>query len=931
MPGNFISNVGIVDEHSKAQNACQGNAGDRTPSEILLLHELFERQVLQSPESIAVTSGHDRITYRELNLRANQLAHHLIQLGLGPDVLAGICMERSVEMIVGMLGILKAGGAYVPLDPAYPPDRLAYMQEDAGMAVLVTQEPLLEILPTQSGVVVCLDRDRPVISEKSDQNPPAGARADNLAYVLYTSGSTGKPKGVMIEHRSIASYAATAVDEFGLGPNDRVLQFASISFDTSAEEIYTCLASGGTLVLRAPNMLDSVQTFLRQCEELGVTVLDLPTAFWHELTFHLDSLALPPSIRLVIIGGESAQWERLEAWRRSVGGQARLVNTYGPTETTVVATLCDLVEDEDVSHTVPIGRPVGDTCIYVLDPDLRTVPDGERGELYIGGTGVARGYLNRPELTAQRFIPDPFTEGPDGRLYRTGDLVRRRPDGNLEFHGRVDDQVKIRGFRVELGEIEAALRRQPNVRDAAVVPYPDAVNVQQLVAYVVPEGPVDVLTPDVRRALGEQLPGHMVPAAFVQLDTLPLTPNGKIDRRSLPPLDTSRADLERAVVPPVTALQYQLVQLWEELFNIRPIGITDDFFELGGHSLLAARLFTAIEQSLGKTIPFATLFSGATIERLAEVILATEGGSSSLPFVELHPGGPGRPFFFMHGDVVGGGLFSLKLAQHIGPDRPFYAIQPHGIDGQPIPYTMEEMAATHVETLRGVQPEGPYLLGGYGCFGSVIAFEMAQQLSEAGHEVELLTLISTVSPTLLAANKLAYRALSWVGRVTGLSRRKQRDTFLLVRDVWDRIAAVPRLSMRKKLLFGPAMLVDTVRTVAALTKRRRTPAAEPGPKPVTPPAGFGGRVRPKSDPYWWAMGGYEPRPYAGLVAMFQAEGERSHRNEPTEGWNEILSQIDLHVVPGTNATTVTEYLPILAELLRDTLRRVEPPGASPAA
>jgi amino acid adenylation domain-containing protein len=592
-------------------------------------HQLFEDQVERTPDAVAVVYEERQLTYQELNRRANQLAHYLRRLGVGPEVLVGLCVERSPDMIVGVLGILKAGGAYVPLDPAYPPDRLAFMLADSRAPVLLTQKRFNIWEPADGMQVVNLDEDLEQIRQESEENPASGAMATHAAYIIYTSGSTGTPKGVVVEHRSLVNYMHAASAAYSLEPADRVLQFAPLSFDASAEEIYPCLARGATLVLRTPSMVDSIQLFLKKCQEWELTVLGLPTAFWHELTRKLvaDALSLPPSLRLVIIGGERALPELVAAWQKHVGPAVQLMNTYGPTEATIVATMYRVpasVKPADTLREVPIGRPIPNAQVYILDHHLNVIPIGVPGELHIGGAGLARGYLNRPELTEEKFIPNPYSTEPGARLYKTGDLVRYLPTGEIEFLGRIDQQVKIRGFRIELGEVEAALGRHPHVREALVLAREDASGNKSLVAYVVPAGDFALTSSSLRRFMLEQLPDYMVPAAFVILEAFPLTPSGKIDRLALPAPELTRPELAENFVAPTSPVQQQLVEIWEELLEVRPIGIRDNFFELGGHSLLAVRLVDRIEQVWGKKIAASTLLAGPTIERLSEVLTQPE-------------------------------------------------------------------------------------------------------------------------------------------------------------------------------------------------------------------------------------------------------------------------------------------------------------------
>jgi amino acid adenylation domain-containing protein/thioester reductase-like protein len=460
----------------------------------ICIHQLFELQVSKTPEAVAVRFQDRELTYRQVNQKANQLAHALKRNGVKPEALVGICLERSPLMLVAFLGVLKAGGAYVPLEPTYPKERLAFILEDSQLFLLLTQESLLNNLPQHSLPVICLDRDWQNIARHSEDNPDRRGSSDNLAYVIYTSGSTGVPKGVMIEHRSLVNFAQAVVGEYELNSSDRVLQFASISFDASVEEIYPCLISGGTLILRTDEILYSIPQFLQNCRDNSVTVLDLPTAFWHLLAAELNlypELTLPETIRLVIIGGETANPERVASWQNRFGSYPQLINTYGPTEATVVATIYRVPslspgnDSEQSRSSIPIGRPLPNLQTYVLDKNGQPVPPGIAGELYLGGIGLARGYLNRPELTRKNFIAHPFNAESGERLYKTGDLVCSLADGNLQFLGRIDTQVKLRGFRVELTEIEAAISLYPDVRETAVIAYEPQSGNKCLVAYVV--------------------------------------------------------------------------------------------------------------------------------------------------------------------------------------------------------------------------------------------------------------------------------------------------------------------------------------------------------------------------------------------------------------------------------------------------------------
>src|SRR5215213_587316 len=626
-PDQRLSELPLLTEDERHRLLVEWNDSATEYPEERCVHELFEEQVERTPDAVAVVFEDERLTYQELNRCANQLAHHLRALGVGPDVLVGICVERSLEMVVGLLGILKAGGSYVPLDPSYPASRLKFILRDTQAPVLLTQERLVEGLPDKSRTkVVRLDADWPVIARKAEENLTSRATADNLAYVIYTSGSTGQPKGVMIEHRALSSYAAAATAAYEMTATDRVLQFASLSFDASVEEIFPSLTCGAALVLRSDRMVDSMQRFVRECSERAISVLDLPTAFWHELVlaFESEGLTLPPSVRLVIIGGEKVLSERVAQWHAHTARTARparMINTYGPTEATVVATLCELrpgAGHELVTQSeVPIGRPLGNDLVYILDGSLNPSPIGVPGELHVGGSGLARGYINRPDLSSERFIPDPFRDAPEARLYKTGDIARWRSDGNIEFLGRVDDQVKIRGYRVELGEIEAVLGRHPALRGTAVLARVDASGRERLVAYVVPHQRPAPTARELGGYLKERLPAYMVPSSLVTLDSLPLTPSGKVDRRSLPAPDLSDIRAENAYAEPRTPAEEQLVEIWEEILGLERVGIHDNFFELGGHSLLATRVVSRLNRHFGVELPLRVLFEDSTIEGLA--------------------------------------------------------------------------------------------------------------------------------------------------------------------------------------------------------------------------------------------------------------------------------------------------------------------------
>ncbi|MDQ3942418.1 MAG: amino acid adenylation domain-containing protein, partial [Actinomycetota bacterium] len=583
------------------------------------VHELFEEQAERTPEAIAVVFEDERLTYRELNRLANRLARHLRKLGVGSEVPVGLCVERSVEMVVGLLGILKAGGAYVPLDPSYPKERLSFMIEDAQAPVVLTQERLVGGLPRHAARLLCLDADWPlIVREECEENLVSEAKADNLAYVMYTSGSTGVPKGVMVEHRPVVRLVQNT-NYLQFRPDDVFLQFAPLSFDASTLEIWGPLLNGGRLALAPPDHLSLAElaAIIRRHE---VTTLWLTAGLFHQLV-DAEPAALS-GVRNLLAGGEVLSPTHVRKALHRLP-KVRLINGYGPTEnTTFTCRLPMSSVSPPPEGSVPIGRPISNTRVYILDARLRPVPIGVVGELYAGGEGVARGYLSRPELTAEKFIPDPFSDEPGARLYRTGDLARYLPDGNIEFLGRIDHQVKIRGFRVEPGEVEAVLGQHPEVREAVVVAREDALGEKQLVTYIVPARQRAPKGGELRGRLKEKLPEYMVPSAFMVLEALPLTPNGKVDRRALPAPDPSSFRAENAYAPPRTPVEETLAAIWTEVLGVEQVGIHDDFFELGGHSLLATQVVSRLRDALRVELPLRYLFETSTVAEVAERIAA---------------------------------------------------------------------------------------------------------------------------------------------------------------------------------------------------------------------------------------------------------------------------------------------------------------------
>ncbi|NRD48556.1 non-ribosomal peptide synthase/polyketide synthase, partial [Corallococcus exiguus] len=610
-----ISELPLLTQTERRQVLVDWNA-TRADFPNACVHTLFEAQVRRAPAARAATFEGTHLTYAELDARANQVAHALRRRGVGPEVRVALSVERSLDVVIGLLGILKAGGAWVPVDPLLPRERRAFMLEDSGARVLLTQETLRDRFPESHRTsALCLDAERDALAREPTDAPASGVTPGHLAYLLYTSGSTGLPKGTLVEHRSVANLVTHEAMAYGIGPGDRVLQFANLSFDLSVEEIFTTLCAGATLVLAPMEKLMPGAPLQQLLREEALTVISLTPAALAATP--ADGL---PSLRTVISGGEALPSEVMARW----ASRRRLINTYGPTEATVVATLTDCVADERVPA---IGKPLANVRAYVLDARGEPVPVGVRGELYLGGVGVARGYAGRPALTAERFVPDAFSDEAGARLYRTGDVVRWREDGTLEFVGRGDAQVKVRGFRIELGEVEAVLRAAPTVKDAVVLVREDVPGDRRLVAYVVADA-LDVSA--LREHLKQHLPEYMVPAAFVALPALPLTANGKVDRKALPAPDFTGDDREH--VPPRTDTEERLAGLWRPLLGVTRVGATDSFFDLGGHSLLATQAISRIREAFGVELPLRALFDAPTVEGLsARIDAALEGRGALAP------------------------------------------------------------------------------------------------------------------------------------------------------------------------------------------------------------------------------------------------------------------------------------------------------------
>jgi amino acid adenylation domain-containing protein len=867
------------------------------------LHEWFERQVEESPNAVAVTFEGANLTYAELNRRSNQVAHHLRKLGVGPDVLVGLYVDRSTDIFVGILGILKAGGAYLPLDPVYPKERLAFMLDDAKVPVLLTQRLIASELPAIEAKILCFDTDRKLFDGEADTNPNGVSTPDNLAYVIYTSGSTGKPKGSLISHYNVVRLMRATENWFHFNQSDIWTFFHSHAFDFSVWEMWGALLYGGRSVVVPYLKSRSPKEFYELLVAERVTVLNqTPSAFKQLVHFEStsdssNSLAL----RYVIFGGEALEMQSLKPWFDRHGDKLpQLVNMYGITETTVHVTYRAL-SSSDLESSSVIGIPIPDLQVYILDPYQQPAPIGVTGEIWVGGAGVARGYLGRDELTRQKFQPDTFSNRARGLVYRSGDLARYLPGRDIEYIGRIDDQVKIRGFRIELGEIEAVLSRHGSVRQCVVIVKIEGSGDKVLIAYFESREGINPTVSDLRAHLKNELPDYMVPSIFVPVEKMPLTPNGKIDRKALPSSEGRRMESQKESVAPRDELEQVLCRIWSKILRVERVGLNDNFFELGGHSLLAVRIIGEIEKLFKRRLPLATLLQAPTVGELAEVLRSEDWKPSWSSLVPIRPGGSKPPLFLMHSH--GGNVLEyLPLANYFDADQPIYALQAQGMDGQIVPNrTLEQMAALYLEEVKSLQPEGPYFLGGF-CFGGLMALEAAQQLTAKGEEVALVVMIQTTHP-------------SYVHFKPDLSP---------IHSFWSRVSKRMNLERENLRFRGASYLqersrrmleVATARTAIGIDKLRGNGHSRLETASMTYILECLGIEHDR------AFENYVPSPYKGDVLLFRANRQLPGLDDPNLGWSDIIQgNHSVYEVPGHQQNMLVEpNLSRLAEELKSRL------------
>ena len=850
----------------------------------MCVHLLVEHQVRRSPDAIAVVFGEQSLTYRELDQRSNQLAHLLREEGVGREVLVGLCVERSLEMIVALLGILKSGGAYVPLDPAYPPDRIRYVLEDSRVPVLLTQRGLASSLPATNAKILILDSGWSLFADQPVTSLEAGASADSesvvpnhdLAYVIYTSGSTGKPKGVQLEHGSVVNFLRSMQREPGMNSRDVLVAVTTLSFDIAGLEMYLPLISGARLVIASREVTQDGRRLAELLQTSGATVMQATPATWRLL---IQSGWQGRGNLRVFCGGEALPPELA---RELVQRSGEVWNLYGPTETTIWSAVYRVRGTEE--RSVPIGRPIEQTELYILDAELRPVPAGQEGELWIGGAGLARGYFERPDLTREKFLPDPFSARQPARIYRTGDLCRGRADGNVEFLGRLDHQVKLNGFRIELGEIETVLEKDASVGQAVVIAREDqrsASGERFLAAYVVPDAGHEVSRSNLRQRLQQTLPDYMIPSAFVRLDVFPLTPNGKVDRKALPAPQQADFDAGAAYVAPSDRIERRLVALWEDALKIRPVGVESSFFDLGGRSVVAAQLFTKMSREFGRDLPLALLFKAPTIRELARHLRKESATPRYESVIAIQPKGARPPFFCVHGGL-GGTLFLRPLSDALGPDQPLYAFEPEGLDGGVIHRgSIEELARHYVAEMRKLQPHGPYKIGGY-CFGGLVAFEMAQQLRAVGETTGPIAMFNAP----LRFYRPQEESAGSTQEISGSARKVGR------KGLWTRLIEGVRWRWNPiRRQFRPRMYFETCLTFVRLGLKV--------PQPM--------RSRYVGLALLTAERAYVPGFFPGKIALFRGAG--LYDAEPTMGWKGLAGTIeDFEISSGSEQSLRREIM-----------------------
>ncbi len=883
-PSQRVSQIAFQREHERHQLLLEWNDTATTYPSEQCLQELIEAQVARAPDHIAVVFEEQKITYSNLNQRANKLAHHLRGMGVGPEILVGVCLDRSPEMLVAILAVLKAGGAYLPVDPAFPKDRQAFMLEDARAPVLLTNSKLSAAMPPHSAVEVCIDTEWDSIEVHFHENPDRLNAPDNLAYVLYTSGSTGKPKGVMITHRNLLNFLESMRLEPGLTESDTLVAVTTLSFDIAGLELWLPLYVGARVVIASREVAMDGARLATLLHASGATMMQATPATWRLL---LESAWKGEPNLVVLCGGEALSPSLVNGLLPLCKS---LWNMYGPTETTIWSTISQVKAGEDIS----LGHPIANTQIVILDSNHQLVPIGVIGELCIGGDGLSRGYLNRPELTAERFVPNPFIQQWGAMLYKTGDLARRLYDGRIEYVGRTDHQVKIRGFRIELGEIEAVLARHSAVQECVVIAREDQPGNKSIAAYLVPvNSQIRLDMEELSTSVKEFLPDYMIPTGWMQLERLPLTANGKISRKDLP-LPDQRASKIATGKAPRTLVEIRLASIWEEVLNIPSVRVDDDFFNIGGHSLLAVQMMSRAREAFGCDLPLNLLFGAPKLGDLAQIIQAERGKHPFRTIIPIRKTGSKPPLFCVSRPNANA-LGFVFLTRSLSPDQPVIGLQSQmDKDGSNWVYDQNEYEAKakeYIKAMREVYPNGPYLLTGY-CEGAHIAFEMARELETMKLPVAMIAILD------------AWPVENTVSRTKYILRGYVRE-----------LRKFRSLSLAGKFQF----------LKRPLFKRRNKTSAN---APVDPAAAANAQQRKITSEQikkrYWPGPDFVPTKYSGRLTLFRTKKQIAVRiNDYKMGWSErALGGVEVIQVPGTHGLILREPGVIyLAQKMQDCIDR----------
>lgn len=893
-PEQKLRSIPLLSEIEKKVILEEWNETKAEFPEELCIHQLFEAQVVKTPNAIAIRDERKQLTYNELNFKANKLARYLHNSGAIEGSLVAICMERSTDILVALLAIQKSGCTYIPLDPIYPKDRLALILEDGNPIIMLTERKLLGSLPETSAKNIFIE-EASAYENESGENTDFNVSPETIAYLIYTSGSTGKPKGVQIQQRALVNFICSMAKKPGITSDDIMLAVTTISFDIAGLEMYLPITYGASIYVASHETSMNPDLLMQRIDDTGATILQATP-----VTFRmLNSAEWGGSKRLKILcGGEAMPKELAYDLIRKC---KELWNMYGPTETTVWSTVEKVeINDHDKTGYINLGKPIDNTLIYVLNPEFQPVPIGYPGELFIGGDGLAKGYFNLPEMTKDRFLPDPFSPVKGARMYRTGDLVQQTEEGKLEFLNRVDSQVKIRGFRIELGEIESAITQYPTIDNNVVIVREDTPGDKKLVAYIIKKENQETDISDLRQFLKTKIPDYMVPSSFVFIDQFPLTPNGKIDRKVLPPPQESAAQQSKEYVAPATETEKKLAAIWSEILKIKQIGTDEDFFEIGGHSMIAVTLMVKIEKELGVRLPLAVLFDHGTIHEMGLLLDKKSEPVHWGSLVPIRSKGTKKPLYLVHGAGLNLLLYTTIVA-HLDPDQPVFGLQAKGLDGEDEPlYSIEEIAAYYNEEILKIDKSGSYALAGFS-MGGQLAYDMARQLVEAGFKVSFLGVFDTVSENvsdrhipffkryLLRINRF-YHQLAWVA-----------GTFL-------------KMPMNKKREFFALKMRSFKQKITKDDYEYKPEGVSVGKQSELPK--YLHKVHRAN---YLALEKYILPPYPGKLHLFRAMDQKFYIKDPVNyGWDEYVKEMVIHHIPGEHSTI---FAPPNDELFARTLQK----------